>query len=615
MIDLDDVTDDAVWSPLESLQPWADRGMLGTAAVQAAARFASDQPWEVALALALAVEAVSHSDTCVDLGHIRDQMHHAGAASAREEWIGPHNATVPGDEWHELLMKSPLVATADEARRGTGSLLVLEQSQLFLRRLWLDECAVAEGLMALQARPPRDVSDTTAAFVAELVPEEPDDTAGAAAAREAVEASLAQSLTIITGGPGTGKTWTLARVLAAIWHQGPDARVALTAPTGKAAKRMRDAIDAARASLELPAAIAEQFADCEPRTLHRLLGLRPGEAPLHDGRNPIDADVVVVDEASMVSLPLMAQLVRALPDHVTLVLLGDPFQLASVEAGSVLGDLVSEGSAVAPCVVRLSVNHRSTPELDTLFRLVNSGDSRAVINRLSNGDGSSEHEEADPSVRWIRTGNAVQTADLIELLTTEPLAAVGAQAAGVVDAAASGDVVAADRAATSLKVLCATNRGPLGVDAWTEAVEAPLVSRRARHLAWYSGRPVLITRNDYVNGLFNGDTGITIGDQVVVVDETGEQRRFGVETLADVQTWWAMTIHKSQGSEFDHVVIAFTKPESGSSNVSRELLYTALTRARRRITLVCSEDALRWAVEHPIVRSSGLARRLQAQKG
>lgn len=391
-------------------------------------------------------------------------------------------------------------------------------------------------------------------------------------------AALAR-LRVITGGPGTGKTTKAGQLIREAMASRPGLRVALAAPTGKAATRLGEAVG-------------------QPGvTLHRLLGYHPGEDRFRrTPENPLEHDLVVVDEASMVPLLLMQALVAALRPEAMLVLLGDHEQLASVEAGSVLADIVRGGAsgALRGAVEVLRTSHRFRDDrgIGALARAVREGDADAALAALRSGDAElawPAHSAADP--RWL-----------------EEVAAEQAQA--VLDAASAEDAL---EALGRQRILCATNVGPAGSIALNHRMERVLKrSGRAALGQGYQGQPVLLGRNLYAHDLYNGDVGVywgdTDGEERVVHVHFGGGRRVLPSQLSDVSTAWAMSVHKSQGSEFDTAIVVL--PDRDVPTLSRELLYTALTRARRRVVLAGSEEMLRIAVSRSARRVSGLSARL-----
>jgi exodeoxyribonuclease V alpha subunit len=357
----------------------------------------------------------------------------------------------------------------------------------------------------------------------------------------------------------------------------------------------------------------------EPTTVHALLGWQDRTHFRHHRGDPLPHDLVIIDETSMVSLPLMAKLLDAVRPGSRLVLVGDPFQLASIEAGTVMRDVVGPGDdPVGPPVgARASTRPPLAGRVTVLRRMRRFGEDSAIAElaeavRTGDTDGAlSLLGEGRADVRWVQSDDDAALRGVLDEVAT-----VGAE---LVSAALAGDAVTALEAADRIKVLAATRRGPLGLDEWTGRIEAAVAGQVAMFhpgRRWHVGRPVLVTANDRDNGVFNGDVGVVVrGDgamEVAITDGDGI-RLLPPSRLDRVETWWAMTVHKSQGSEFGHAVVSL--PDRRSPILTRELLYTAVTRARDRLTVVGSEDALRAAVERPLARASGLQERLWPTPG
>lgn len=642
--------------------------------------------------------------------------------------------------------------TADAAHAGDDALTThaadghASGALLYLRRYWLYERTVAQQLLQRMGVPPGGEGPVVGS--ADTTPEvhEPtlrhwldrlfppakgteDGAQGFNWQKLACALALRARLGIITGGPGTGKTYTAARLLALLFITAKDAsrlRVALAAPTGKAAARLKQSIDTAlhgvRSSLEdapqirdaLDAGIARTGA---ARTLHALLGARTGSRHLlHNAAHPLDVDVLIVDEASMIHLEMMAALLQALPPTARLVLLGDKDQLASVEAGSVLGDLcrdaqtgqyaaqtvdwaqrvtgqcipaafhaarAQDASALAQHTVMLRTSRRFGGPIGHLARHVNHGQVNAALQllHLSQGkEGSTpEHESAhttDRSPEHVATSvpdlACIAPATLAQVcaLALHGRDAAGIATAGTTDATAPRTasyaayvhaleqwpkVLQAMQNASSaqdaahihgqwvrqaitafeqFRLLCAVREGDWGVQGLNQAIEqalrqqARLVRSRSGSAAsplWYPGRPVMVTRNDATLGVFNGDIGIALpaappqeppGDGPsrqgnltasvlrVYFLEGDSLRSIATARLPHVQTAFAMTVHKSQGSEFAHAALVLPPVQAG---MTRELLYTGITRARQHLTLLLADPAiLGSAIRTPTRRSSGL---------
>jgi exodeoxyribonuclease V alpha subunit len=354
--------------------------------------------------------------------------------------------------------------------------------------------------------------------------------------------------------------------------------------------------------------VTQAMLAAEATTLHRLLGARGNGTFRHDRSDPLPHDIVVVDETSMVSLPLMARLLDAVRPDATVVLVGDPFQLTSVEAGAVLGEIVgtaaarARGGPLAAKVVLLERVHRfsvdsAIAELADAIRLGEADRSLALLRAGVAGELVWVDGEDDGGIARLRDE-------------------VAANAVEVIRAARAGDAGEGLRLAADLKVLCATRFGPLGVFRWSDETEdlvAHALPDSGVGRRWYVGRPVIVTKNDYFNRTFNGDVGLVVGtpSQPVVAFQDGDAiRSLTPSQLGDVDTWWATTIHKSQGSEFRRVVV--TLPPAPSPVLTRELLYTAVTRAKERVTVVATESSLRAAIGRPVARASGLGTKLWA---
>ena len=649
----------AVPPEIETLTPWVDAGVLGSTEVHTAATFArvsGERNPSVLLGLALAVRAPLRSHVCLEPVRVAEQVVVDGSdpgAIAALPWPRP-------DAWQDALEASPLVRHASAvADPDAVTPLVWDGERLYLDRYWRYEQAVADDLVS-RAGPFTGAPD--APTIARLLDRTfgtssdrggPGDDPAGDRPRQAAATALGSRLSVLAGGPGTGKTRTVARLLAALlWEASEGAttvRVALTAPTGKAAARMTEAVRQAVDDIDrdvasgllpepLPEAVRRGLLDAAGTTIHRLLGANGRGGFSRGPDDQIPAEVLVVDEASMVDLPLMAHLLAAVRGDARLVLVGDPGQLASVEAGAVLADLVGpEDPASLPHgagpltgrVTRLRVSHRfpTGSPIDRLARAMREGDADRAIGVLT---------EDAPGLRWISDPAGPARAEVGR--------AIGDHAVRLIDAARRGAHVEALDLLGHLGVLCATRRGPHGVAAWRDDTERRLRARlgaSALRDEWYVGRPLLITRNDHVNRLFNGDAGVVVarGERRGAVafpgpdatDDRGTGNRgtgTGTDTsgpaspgeavaafrtidpvrLTSVETLWAMTIHKSQGSEWDEIVVAL--PEPPSPILTRELLYTAVTRARRGVTLVATEAAIRAAVEHPIRRATGLSERL-----
>jgi exodeoxyribonuclease V alpha subunit len=373
-------------------------------------------------------------------------------------------------------------------------------------------------------------------------------------------------------------------------------RIALAAPTGKAAARLQEAVQLEVDMLDT--AGQQRLTGLHATTLHRLLGSRPDNSSRfrHHRDNRLPHDVIVVDETSMVSLTMMARLLEAIRPDTRLVLVGDPDQLASVEAGAVLADMVDGlGARGDTEIAALRSSHRFGKSIGRLAEAIRVGDTNRVVEALRQGG---DH------IEWIDTGDPAE--QLRKVLVPHALR--------LRQAAVLGDTGAALATLDEHRMLCAHRRGPSGAEHWNRQVERWLTEATGEPIwsSWYVGRPVLVTANDYGLGLYNGDTGVTVlhnGVLRAVVAAADEPLEFATTRLADVDTMHAMTIHKSQGSQAAEVTVLL--PPEESRLLTRELLYTAVTRAKTKVRVVGSAAELRAAINRRAVRATGLRHRLQ----
>jgi exodeoxyribonuclease V alpha subunit len=652
------------------LREFNEAGVISAADVHVARRLGAlggESDERVLLAVALAVRGPRLGHVHVDLRQIRE----TAAVEAEEqvdlatlEWPDP-------EEWVGLVQASPLVgeeAAEDRAPSGAGAErpgagpaaattpaaapprpLRLSGSRLYLDRYFSEEVHVATTLMEMAARPPAEVDRErlTQGLGRLFSREEDQEDAGQ---RLAAATAVLRRFAVVAGGPGTGKTTTVARIAALLAEHATAGAplIALAAPTGKAAARLEEAVRSAALDLDVSEEVREQLSGLEAVTLHRLLGWRPDSNSRfrHNRQRRLPHDVVIVDETSMVSLSLMARLVEALRGEARLVLVGDPGQLASIEAGAVLGDIVGPAAAgprlspqaaweltevtgaevggadgvdgtpradgarraasrnsapasVGDGIIVLRRGHRFGEAIGRLAEAIRSGHDRTVIELL---------RDPPAGVRWIE-------ADLAEEGDPEPVRAATVRSAReMITAAAAGRADDALAALRGFRILCAHRRGPYGVSTWTARVEGwleaalPGLNTAER---WYVGRPLLVGENDYELGLNNGDSGVIIEDGGRVeaaFERGGGVARFSPARLGSIDTVFAMTIHKSQGSQFGTAAVLL--PDPGSRILTRELLYTAATRAQRELTLVGTEETIRAAVRRPVARASGLRDRL-----
>ena len=582
------------------LREFNHAGVLSAADVHVARRLGalgSETGGDVLLAVALAVRAPRLGHVHVDLEMVRD----TAAVESDEETVDLQTLSWPDPgPWIEAVAASPLVAAGAAEDRARP--LRLERSWLYLDRYWAEEVAVATRLRELLCAAPEAIDSALLNDgLSRLFPSD-DERDQAAAAADAVRRRFA----VVAGGPGTGKTTTVARIVALLCEQAADRPplTALAAPTGKASARLQEAVHDQAERLDVSESIRDQLRALQATTIHRLLGYRPGSRSRfrHDAEQRLPHDVVIVDETSMVSLSLMARLIEALRPDARLVLVGDAGQLASIEAGAVLGDIVGDGGGdrERPGISLLVRGHRYGHEIAHVAAAIRAGDADRVIELL---------RHASAAVTWIDDDPGAPRS--IEVVRAS------AVAAGCEGIAAAREDRPADalEALGRFRLLCAHRRGPTGVATWTARIETWLEAELAGFSArerWYVGRPLLVTENDRELRLYNGDTGVVVatGDDRVMAafQRGGRPVLYSPSRLGAVDTVYAMTIHKSQGSQFHTAAVLL--PEPGSRILTRELLYTAATRAQHRLILIGAEQTVRAAVERPVARASGLGRRL-----
>ncbi len=561
---------------------------------------------DIALAAATASLSVSEGHACVPL------------------------AALPASVCQSLSQSPVAIKDPQRARREANAVLVIDRQRLYLQRYWRYEVWLAASLIALDAQLP---VASEAAMLAMLDTLFQDEAGQINWQRVAVATALTRRIAVITGGPGTGKTQTVARFLVALSALAPDVRIALAAPTGKAALRLEQSVRE-QFGKDRSGPLHRGLSVLKAQTVHRLLGprMRFG-SQRSDLRRPLAYDAVVIDEASMLDLALAAKLADALPASSRLILVGDADQLASVETGSVFFELASlaardeayagrlSGLAKAPArdlfsaepglrpsthplgnsvvVLKTSYRYQSGGVIGRFAALVRAGNVSEAIALAKAG-----HDE-------LQLASAVVEADTFDLIIAHFDGYFAALKAG----AAAFELL---RLFAHYRILTALRQGPLG----SVAVNARLEQHARRAVAavdgamWYSGRPVIVTQNDAQLQLFNGDIGITLEDArgalSVYFEDASGTRAFAPSRLPHCETAFALTVHKSQGSEFDTIDVMLAPEDSPLAQ--RELIYTAVTRARKSVRLWGSEAALAAAIARPGARFSALAERLVEKK-
>ena len=584
-------------------------------------RFSDGWDSDIFLAAALVSRATANGDICLNLNSASDTLSFDSQESL-DKLICPPLLT-----WIEKLFSSPAVG-----KPGDRCPLILDdQNRLYLYRYWEYEKKLVDSIRArvmgkAQEFNPRCVKRS----LNRLFPENGEQEFNWQ--KVAAIIAMLKRFSVITGGPGSGKTFTIARILALVLECTPKEKlnIYLTAPTGKAAARLGETIVQTKQHLDCNDQIKEAIPS-EVYTIHRLLRPIAGSPYFRtNSDNPLRADVVVVDEASMVDLALMSKLVQSIPTDARLMLVGDKDQLASVEAGSVLGDICDReiihgfsksfvekfetlsgtklentvqvsksepGLQDCICVLTRSYRFSTQSGIGGLSRAINHGNVNASLSLMNN--------PSETSIAWNEVSNS--TPKLARMIIE-----------GYRKYLTIKDPMLAMKEFNQFKILCALKVGPYGANATNSLAEQilsreNLISRNHGddHI-WYKGRPIIITKNDYNLGLYNGDIGITMPDpnttgkdlHVYFPVGSGDIRRIPTHRLPEHETVYAMTIHKSQGSEFDRVVLIF--PDKDYPILTRELLYTGLTRARQNAWIWGTETVLKNAIARKIERTSGL---------
>ncbi len=568
-------------------------------------RHADKPSRELETAVIMAGEGLQQGHVCLDIREL--------AASTWTSEEGRQLSAPSLGHWREKLIDSGVVG-------GPGEYLplILDSHLLYFHRYYTFEVEVADFIRARQGRYTDNLDlEKLKSGLSRLFPEiEGDETDWQ---KVAAFLALTGRFTVISGGPGTGKTTTVARILALFLEQDPSSRISLAAPTGKAAARLQDALLGARNSLQMDPGVLQYFPE-KTSTIHRLLG-KTRVRRRKDPEKRLTADVLVIDEASMIDLPLMAELLAAVPAHCSLILLGDRYQLASVQPGAVFADICQgntysftrECSNLAwncragnlpddsndirsDCLVELQTNYRFSDKsgIGLLSSLVKAGRAEEAHALLA-GHGQPElawHDfDLHPPEQTVRK-IASRSREILRHLST------------------SRNPEEALNIMQRMIVLCALRRGPFGsvnINGLTEeATESD--SRQI----FYHGRPLLITQNDYRRELYNGDTGVVCssGKREDELRCFFPSRPEGLSPyqLPEFETAYALTVHKSQGSEYDHVVLVLS--DSVSPVLTRELLYTGITRARHSVEIWASTGVFKESVSKGSVRRSGLAHRL-----
>ncbi len=494
---------------------------------------------------------------------------------------------------------------------GAGfSPLVLAEDRLYLRRYYHFESQLAAKLRSFSQQDSTSALDVETALLDKLFP--PLD-GEVDYQRKAAELAMKSRLTIISGGPGTGKTTTVVKILtllkSAAAFTSPE-QVMILAPTGKAADRLRQSIlsgiNYIQATGEISSTLLDQLPS-ETATIHRALGYRPGKLEFRHGANhPLQTQLVIIDEASMVDLPLMKRLLDAIPDNARIIMLGDQHQLSSIQVGTVLADLMAAAEDGSSCVsancVTLQKSYRTSGPVKACCEAIRDGEANeawdTVLAGNTNDAGSISHEKVPHQLiskltPWVKK---------FWLPVIQDTSLLPAEKLDLID---------------QFRILTPIHRGPYGVAAVNAAVDRALYQAGINtEREWYAGRSIIIGQNDHQLGLYNGDTGLCLPDPtkpgkfMIVLRSADGVRTIDPARLPKHQTAWALTIHRTQGSEYNNILM-IVPPVDDFPMLSRELMYTGLSRAKNHAHLWTSERHFKFAIEQKVNRASGLAPMLQ----
>ena len=614
------------------LEPFARAGVLEASDIHLAnlvCRIGGETNCDVSLAIALSCRELRRGSVFWDPHEIANVVRQQildpaipdietsdqAALFAELEW--PH----PG-EWLSTLEASPVIAGRDDPLNRLPARL--DDGLVYLEKYWQAEHDVARDLATLAADPPSQgpvladdvVSSVSNALAASGIMLDP-------AQADAAIAAIMHRVSVLAGGPGTGKTTTVCALLAALQQADPHlGAVALAAPSGKAAARLRDSVS--HVSERMPDDLKPIVADAT--TVHSLLKWQgPGTSFGYDEQHKLPFGVVVVDEASMLSLPLAASLLSAIGPQTRLILVGDPGQLVSVDAGSVLADIVSSADALQAQlpVTILTCNHRSRGDIARLSEAVREGDKSTALDVLATAAGVT-HDSPSPdsiatisgrrSITWIDADPAsITMADLPAI--AEVIARTGARMLELAQASADA---AALKLVDAHRLLCAHREGPYGVDEWSQRMVTVLsdVLPGVGQGRWVLGETAIVTHNLAQLGVNNGDCGVIVETRpvptIALPGPGGVPRRLPCSLIPSLQPLQAMTIHKAQGSQFTDVTVVLPPPDSPL--LSRELLYTAITRAREHLTVVGTRESVERAIDRANDRRSGIQRRWEESR-
>ena len=574
---------------IELLHEMAEKKLVSSLAINIAEflcglekNLSEEEKTALAAVSALLYEWISSGSICLTKDDIKTFIETNGEALSG---IGFPNWEKIGS----ILSKSSCCTSDPEKEQRP---VVLEGERIYFYKYWLYETSLAEKVLKLSRLPGKYLERALPiknAFIKLF--KDPQSIEQKNAADKVIE----NRFSVITGGPGTGKTTTVAKIIAGILSVFPEERIVLAAPTGKAAARMTEALREAIKRMEGQGLaedpeIFEKMNSLEGKTIHKLLNWMFGR-PEKNREDPIYADLIIIDEASMVDITMFSSLLDAISDNTSLVLLGDKDQLASVDAGNVLCDICNAAEAglfERQIEAKLTKSHRfeEHPSIGRLADAVNGQKDAKEIIRICT-------EEPDLDFMSKTTaeivGKAAENYGFLSDKTLKP--------AEILDKL------------NNFKILCPSKEDSFGVAKLNEAIERALGRNGSDD--FYNGRPIMITKNDYSNNLMNGDCGVILGNRAYFKTDSGV-KSFPVSVLPPLETVYAMTIHKSQGSEYDSVLVVM--PENNMPMLTKELLYTAITRAKERVAITAQESVLEYTLKRSAARNSGFVNALKKLK-
>ncbi len=587
-----------------TIKLFSQAGMLSFASVHCARQLSylyEEKDPDVLLAIALAFESSLAGSTCLPISEAQERF--MPDTDCEQSLIDQIVSAWPAnDSWLERIASSPLVTTDEDAPPNCYPARLIDKV-LYLERDWLTETRICKEILSHLSYPlDSDSHRLDQALDAVFSADERDSDQ-----YHAVKNSLLSPIALITGGPGTGKTTTIAKLLA-VYDRLVDepVRVHLASFTGKAAARIQQSFDAQLLKNNIRFSHVDL---AKATTVHSLLGAIPAQGFRYNSQHPIPSDCVIIDEVSMISLPLMDALLQALAAHSRLILVGDADQLVSVDAGNVLddvakADLSTVSDRPVSTVSTLRHTYRYSGDLAEAAHAIRQGDSTHFLDLVHNSE-ILEWVDIDPDPSQLHHLTSLWT----DIEKQNRLLVEIACGQGDIDQRANEAV----RILDSHRLLCAHREGRYGVNAWSRAISAQLRATFTDYerTLWYPGRPLLVTRNAHDVQIANGDTGVVIYDHDsarIALSAGGHARLVSPWILGEPITMHCLTVHKSQGSEYDRV--SFILPDENSPLLNRQLLYTAITRARTQVRIIGSQASIETAIATPIRRATRLAARL-----